>query len=261
MSQEQQFDQFWNQFCAGERTAQAEFYQRFASQLAWLARQRLSERVRQRLDSDDFVQTVLGTFIRRFQDGEFLPVSWNMLWKYLEAIAIYKCREKQRHFHRQSRDIQREQLIPGVAEAADSDADAWQPVDREPYPDEVSVVVDTVEVLHRLLDQSHWPILRLLIDGSYTQEEISLVMSNRNGASAGLFNGIKFGPPLESVTNHIATNLRDQTEIRARSNAEPVYFSGSRAKTNDSEFPTHTVSHQRIEQLKGSTEQSTRNVR
>ena len=164
---------FWEQFCAGQSAAQMEFYERFASQLAWLARQRLSERVRQRIETDDLVQTVLGTFARRQQDGGFQPVSWNSLWKYLEGIAIYKCKEKNRHFHRQARDIGRESHQLAPSDSSGAVAEAWQFTSREPQPDEVSTVIDLVEQLHRLLPEEHWPILKLLLDGSYTQVEIS----------------------------------------------------------------------------------------
>lgn len=165
------FLEFWDQFCQGQATAQGEFYEKFASQLAWLARQKLSERVRQRVETDDFVQTVLGTFIRKQKDGGFQPVSWNSLWKYLEAIALYKCQEKQRFHRRQSRDIGREVELPNAE--SESSNELWQAVSREPRPDEVSVVIDLVEQLHRAFSEEHWPILKLLLDGSFTQAEIS----------------------------------------------------------------------------------------
>lgn len=168
------FLQFWEQFCAGQSVAQIEFYERFASQLAWLARQRLSERIKQRVESDDIVQSVLGTFIRRQKEGGFQPISWNSLWNYLEGIAIYKCLEKNRHLHRQSRNIDREQHHSRLPADDSGCADTtWHPASREPLPGEVSVVIDLVEQLHRKLPESHWPILKLLLDGSYTQQEIS----------------------------------------------------------------------------------------
>ncbi len=164
---------FWERFCAGQSAAQIEFYERFASQLAWLARQRLSDRIRQRVETDDLVQTVLGTFVRRQQDGGFQPISWNALWKYLEGIAIYKCLEKNRHFHRQARDLDREVGPSAPLDSSGTLLEGWQVVSREPQPDEVNVVIDLVEQLHRLLPEEHWPILKLLLDGSYTQAEIS----------------------------------------------------------------------------------------
>lgn len=173
MNTNDSFLAFWEQFCAGQSAAQMEFYERFASQLAWLARQRLSERVRQRIETDDLVQTVLGTFVRRQHDGGFQPVSWNSLWKYLEGIAIYKCQEKKRHYGRAKRNSDRELQQPASLDSSGSEGEAWQFTSRDPQPDEVSIVIDLVEQLHRLLPEEHWPILKLLLDGSYTQAEIS----------------------------------------------------------------------------------------
>ena len=76
---------------AGDETAAARLYGRYAQQLLRLAEQHLSRRLSGRVDEEDVVQSVFRTFFRRSGGGEFQIDSSAQIWKLLVKITVLKC--------------------------------------------------------------------------------------------------------------------------------------------------------------------------
>jgi RNA polymerase sigma-70 factor (ECF subfamily) len=134
--------------------------------LIGLARTRLGERVRQKVDSEDIAQSVFRTFFRRQKEEQFELGGWDHLWNLLAIITLRKCGHQVRYFSRDRRDIQRE-VAPAISEH-----DSWQAIAREPTPSEAMKLAETVEQIMRTLKDRERPILVLSLQG-YTAKEIS----------------------------------------------------------------------------------------
>lgn len=121
-----------------------EVFDRFARRLVGLARSRLDRKVRQKIDPEDVVQSVFRSFFSRHAQGQFQINDWDDMWHILVVITIRKCGRKAERFHAARRDVDREVSI------SQGNNDDWQPrdvVDREPTPDEVACLIETVEQL------------------------------------------------------------------------------------------------------------------
>jgi RNA polymerase sigma-70 factor (ECF subfamily) len=111
----------------GSQDAATQLYLRYAQRLRGLARAQLSPALAGRIDLDDVVQSVFGSFFRRASDGYYdVPVG-EELWRLFLVLALHKVRG-QAAFHRAARrDVGRTVGIEegGTAEPDDGgDAEA-----------------------------------------------------------------------------------------------------------------------------------------
>lgn len=143
----------------GDEHAANEVFQRFAHRLIALARTRLDQRVRQQVDPEDVVQSVFRSFFTRQADGQFAFNSWDDLWSVLVVIAVRKCGRKAQSLHTARRDVRRE-VHPDAG-----DRSTWSVPDREPTPEEVTMLAETVEQLLRGGDEVEREILSLKLQG------------------------------------------------------------------------------------------------
>jgi RNA polymerase sigma-70 factor, ECF subfamily len=150
----------------GEQTAAQVVFSRYAAQLIALARRRLDDRLRQRVDPEDVVQSVYKSFFIRHREGQLDVVNWQSLWGLLTLITLRKCADRADYFHADRRNVNRE------AVADDSDQQQpWQvAVGREPSPEEAALLAETVESLLRDLDEHDRPIIEMSLQGYSTQE-------------------------------------------------------------------------------------------
>jgi RNA polymerase sigma-70 factor (ECF subfamily) len=169
MSQDPAFAALLDRLRQGDSEAALELFQRYARRLIALARSRLDARVRQKVDPEDVLQSVLKSFIVRHRGGEFDLANWDSLWALLAVLTLRKCGYQTRHFRAARRDVQREQASPvGGAETHAS----WQVLAREPTPDEAALLAEAVEQLFRGLDESGRQVVELSLQG-YKGAEIS----------------------------------------------------------------------------------------
>jgi RNA polymerase sigma-70 factor (ECF subfamily) len=152
---------------AGDERAAAQVFNRFAERLIALARSRLDARLRQKVDPEDLLQSVCKSFFVRHARGEFEVGGWDGLWALLTVLTVRKCAQQAKHYHAARRDVRRE-----AEAAAEAPADGWDPVGREPTPEEAAELADAVERLMRGLDERYREILALSLQGK-TAEEIS----------------------------------------------------------------------------------------
>jgi len=65
----------------------------YAARLIALAHVRISARLRRRLDAEDVVQSAMGSFFRRANDGAYELARTDDLWPLLATITINKLRK------------------------------------------------------------------------------------------------------------------------------------------------------------------------
>jgi RNA polymerase sigma-70 factor (ECF subfamily) len=156
------FDELMSRLHAGDGSAAAAVFHRYAHALFALARRRLDAQVRRKADPEDVVQSVFKSFFARQQDGRLDLADWGGVWTMLCVITLRKCGNAVRYYRRACRDVGRE------AEPPDSAADAtraWGAVDREPDPAEAAVLLEVISQLGTGLDDRDREVLRLSLDG------------------------------------------------------------------------------------------------
>lgn len=152
-----------------------EVFHRFARRLVGLARSRLDQRVRQKIDPEDVVQSVFRSFFSRQALGQFDISGWDDLWHILVVITVRKCGRNAERFHAAMRDVNREESITRT-----TDSDDWQArdiADREPTPDEVACLIETIEQLMSGANEVEREIILMRLQG-HGHLEISELIGN-----------------------------------------------------------------------------------
>jgi RNA polymerase sigma-70 factor (ECF subfamily) len=169
MSLDPAFTALLDRLSAGDPEAATQIFQRYAGRLIALARSRLDARIRQKVDPEDILQSVLKSFFVRHASGEFDLANWDSLWALLTVLTLRKCGYRTRHFRAARRDVQRERVPP----APDEDAHAsWLAIARDPTPEEAAQLAEAVEQLFRGLDERDRQVVELSLQG-YKAAEIS----------------------------------------------------------------------------------------
>jgi RNA polymerase sigma-70 factor, ECF subfamily len=110
------------------------------------------------------VRSVYQSFFARHREGRLEVGDWDGLWSPLTRITLRKCADRA-DFHTAER---REHV------GADSGQAPWQAAfDREPLPQEVVILSETVEQLFRETDPDDRPVLELSLQG-HSAAEISV---------------------------------------------------------------------------------------
>jgi RNA polymerase sigma factor (sigma-70 family) len=163
----------------GDQQAAAELFQRYAERLIALARRRLSTRLATRIDPEDVVQSVYGSFFVGARDGRFTLERSGDLWRLLVSITLNKLFLQARHHTAGKRDMDQEQ-----GRAADS---AWgiptELLAREPTPDEAVALTDTLEEVLRRLEPVERRMVELRLQG---YRLIEIVAETQHSKSAVL---------------------------------------------------------------------------
>ena len=94
-------------FRHGSQDAATQLYLRYAAQLRALARAQFSAELARRLDVDDIVQSVFGSFFRRASEGCYDVPAGEELWKLLLVIALHKIRDQGSYHRAAKRDVRR----------------------------------------------------------------------------------------------------------------------------------------------------------
>jgi RNA polymerase sigma factor (sigma-70 family) len=166
MTLERGFGTWVRELNAGEESAAAEVFRRFAARLTLLARAQFRQRMLQKEDPEDVVQSVFSSFFRQQREGQFTFAGWDSVWDVLVVITLHKCHNRREYFLAARRDIHREVTL-GTWEGP-----ASEPAAPEPTPEEVATLADLIEGLLRPLDEDHRAILSLYLQ-DYTVPEIA----------------------------------------------------------------------------------------
>lgn len=159
---DQSFADVMAQLRAGDKTAAAQVFNRFANRLVALARSRLGPSLRQKMDPEDVLQSVFRSFFVRQAGDQVQADSWDSLWGMLVVMAVRKCGRRVTHFRAAKRDIRRE--VSAEPDEGESSA-SWQSDDDEPTPVEAAMLTETVERLMNSLEKRQREILSLTLQG------------------------------------------------------------------------------------------------
>ena len=152
----------------GDQAAARQIFQRFVGRLVRLARDRLGQALRRRVDPEEVVQSAYKSFFLRYGAGKLEVPDWGSLWSLLTVITLRKCVDRVDYHRAQCRDARRE--VKDHAEEAGS-GPWWEAVSREPTPEEAAVLTETVEQLLRDMEERERPMLEMSLQG-YTSKEI-----------------------------------------------------------------------------------------
>lgn len=149
--------------------AAAKIFDLYASKLLMLAHQRMSARVRQRVDAEDVVQDAYATFCRRFGKGEYTVNNRDDLLLLLAKITKNKATSAARKHTTDKGDVHREQQ-----QARSPDA-GLQPLDMSPdrtcaSPEEAQIFLDELECRLKVLEPALQKIVNLKIEGLSNEE-------------------------------------------------------------------------------------------
>jgi RNA polymerase sigma-70 factor (ECF subfamily) len=152
----------------GDSAAAAIIFHRFAQRLTSVARCHLDNRLRQKVDPEDVLQSAYKSFFHRQSDGSLAPSDWDELWNLLTVLTIRKCIRSWERYTTARRDFRVEAVPPPTA-GTDFD---WQLLDREPSPEEGALLAEAVERLLQGLQSRDRDIATLALQG-YSAAEIS----------------------------------------------------------------------------------------
>jgi RNA polymerase sigma-70 factor (ECF subfamily) len=170
MADDHTFSRLMDRLRSGEDAAAREVFERFAGRLIAMARSRFGRLLARKVDPEDVVQSAFKSFFVRVPAGKLDAGDWDGLWNLLALITVRKCADRAEYFLADRRDAARE----ATGSAGGDGPDAWLvPLDREPRPEEVLILAETVEHLFRGVSAHERPILELSLQG-YTAAEISV---------------------------------------------------------------------------------------
>ncbi|MBT4864393.1 MAG: sigma-70 family RNA polymerase sigma factor [Planctomycetaceae bacterium] len=124
-------------------TEAREIFDRFSRRLIAVARTRLDRPTQRKIDAEDVVQSVFRSFFTRRETGQLAADSSDDMWKILVVLTVRKCARKARDLRAARRDLRREVELP----ANPTDADLMFAIDRQPLPDEIVMLVETLDQL------------------------------------------------------------------------------------------------------------------
>jgi RNA polymerase sigma-70 factor (ECF subfamily) len=154
---------------AGQEGAARQVFERFVRRLIRLARRQFDATLRRKVEPEDVVQSAYKSFFLRYSAGQVEAHDWDSLWGLLAVITLRKCFRRVAYHRAERRDVQRE----AAARPGDPGTEPWwEPVARDPTPEEAVVLIEIVEQLMRDLDEDERPVLEMSLQG-YTGPEIS----------------------------------------------------------------------------------------
>lgn len=153
--------------------AAQKLWNKYATQLATVARKRFGDLSRRVYDEEDAAISAFRSFCNGVAQQRFLELNdRDNLWAILVTITSRKVIARQRREHRQRRggaDVWEEPLYAGSGE----DNEFPEPAGPEPTPEFVAEVADECEaLLNRLEDDTLRDVTLLKLEG-YTNEEIA----------------------------------------------------------------------------------------
>jgi RNA polymerase sigma-70 factor (ECF subfamily) len=152
---------------AGEPGFERDLVERYTERLIDLARRKLPDRVRRRVDPEDIVQSVYRSFFRRLNDGAFAFDESHDIWRVLAAITFHKTCRAVRFHQQERRDVRRETPVPFDN---DSIQGTTQPAEPAPGPEDIATLFDSLDQLLRRLPEHQREIVVLRLEGCSIDE-------------------------------------------------------------------------------------------
>jgi RNA polymerase sigma-70 factor, ECF subfamily len=166
MSDDPSFDQLVTRLQDGSQRAATELFERYANRLIALARSRLRERLRPRVDPEDVVQSALRSFFVGNGAKKFDIQDPDALWGLLTVITLRKCSRQIERYYASRRDIRREYR----PDQADDSTAGMEFFAEGPRPEEAAALTELVERILADLEPRERQILTLYLQGTDTDE-------------------------------------------------------------------------------------------
>lgn len=151
-------DKMLERLAAGDPAAAQELFERFSRRLVRLARSRLSERLRAKVDPEDLVQSAFRSFIKRQSLRRFDFANWEDVWSLLVVFTLRKLTRQVDIYKSAGRSLDREHPLDG-------DLDSYRAIARDPQPEEAAILADLVEQVSLKLDTQERNVFLLKLEG------------------------------------------------------------------------------------------------
>lgn len=169
MSENASFQNLMQEAIAGQEDAANRIVEDHTDALVRVARQRIGNKLAQRIDAEDVLQSVYRSFFGRLHDGQFEIRTGRDLWNLLVRMTLNKICRKAKYHQAQKRNMGQEQVaahasheVP-LSDLAETD---------EPDPQDAAMLIEEVKLLLSGLSESDCPIIELRLQG-YTTPEIA----------------------------------------------------------------------------------------
>jgi RNA polymerase sigma-70 factor (ECF subfamily) len=146
----------------GSQDAATQLYLRYANRLHALAKAKCSSDLARRVEAEDIVQSVFGSFFRGASRGYYDVPAGEELWKLFLVIALNKIRAKGAYHRAAKRDVRLTAGSEGLEQAAELPAGA----DEAAY----AVLQMTVDEALERLPAQHKQMLVLRVEGHEVAE-------------------------------------------------------------------------------------------
>jgi RNA polymerase sigma-70 factor (ECF subfamily) len=166
MSDDSSFDELVTRFQDGSQSAATELFDRYASRLVLLARRRLGDRLRPRVDPEDVVQSAFRSFFVGNGEKKFDIQDPDALWGLLTVITLRKCSRQIERYYASRRDIRREFRHDN----GDDSTAGMEFFAQEPRPEEAAVLAEIVERIIADLEPREREILTQHLQGADVEE-------------------------------------------------------------------------------------------
>lgn len=145
----------------GNRDAATEIYNKYVSRLIALARKKISPKLNPRFDAEDVVQSAYRSFFRKAKDEKIVLTRSGDLWRVLASFTFYKT-------------LKRIEQETGDGNHPDMEVrgSVWLSgaIQEEPPPEQVSTVLEILQLYMDRLSPRDRLILELRLQGESTVE-------------------------------------------------------------------------------------------
>lgn len=152
----------------GDEAAATEIFERYVNRLCALARTRLSNRMKRRVEAEDVVQSAYRSFFRRAGEHYVIEKQGD-LWRLLAAITINKVRGQVEFHTAKKRGIQLEESMMANQSMIRVPP---QVISDDPKPEDAAVMVEELADLISKLDETQRAIIELSMQNQ-TVEQIA----------------------------------------------------------------------------------------
>ena len=147
----------------GDESAATRLFERYVGRLVGLARSRLSERMKRRVEPEDVVQSAYRSFFRKASDEIYTLEKSGDLWKLMAAITVSKVRGQVEFRTAQKRGVYTEESVGASGSVYQVSPLA---VAEDPTPDDAAQVVEELQNVMQKLDPLHREILELALQNN-----------------------------------------------------------------------------------------------
>jgi RNA polymerase sigma factor (sigma-70 family) len=123
-------------------------------------------------DLEDIVQSALKSFFQRCGQGQFQLKSRSALWALLVRVTLHKCGHRAEYAFAEKRNVANEAECQAPQEFSVAEIEGLA---RDPSPDEVAILAETVEQLLQGLELHQQKIVRLRLEGKSSADIAALV--------------------------------------------------------------------------------------